>query len=286
MLMERHLPDSVAVNGNPVPHATAVVGDWQVPAYRWPSSQDHVPIVFINGMEERWDYCAGVASALADHYQPFSVELPWAGSQGNRWGRHRTAAEWIAAALDLIPGERSVVVAHSFGANALLSYLDRFGSDRIRAAVFVSPFYKRRSEDVDWTLLRFYVDEFQRLIQSGLHVRPEARRLSSDLASAMAARVRDRIGAYGWLQFFDLFTRTPDLALERMQIPCLVTGGADDFAATPEDAVALAAALPHGAADILHDVGHFCMTEQPARVANAIGAFLRTHLNTFNPSFT
>jgi pimeloyl-ACP methyl ester carboxylesterase len=275
-------PQRPALSAGSHPYVTRDVGGWQVSAYRWDAAPGGVPVVFVNGMEERWDYCAGVAAALGDAYQAFSVELPWAGTQGNRWGNRLTGAAWIREALDLIGVDAPVVVAHSFGANAVLSYLDQHGADGIRAAVLVSPFYKRRPEDVDWSLLRFYVDEFQRLMQCGLQARSDAIRLSPGLAAAMAARVRDRIGAHGWLQFFNLFARTPELALERIDIPCLVIGGEQDFAATPDDCLNLAAALPLGEGHILPALGHFCMTEHPSIVASTIATFLAQHVNTSN----
>ncbi len=271
-------PGRAAITREASLYASRSLEGCQLGAYAWPGASDAVAVAFINGMEERWNFCDPLRRELTPQYRAFSLELPWSGTQGNRWGRRVDGAEWVRAGLDLLALDRPVLVAHSFGANALLSFLDRYGTERVRAAVFVSPFYKPRQEDFDWAVLRYYLDEFPRLLECGLEARSGAARLSPEWTSAMAERVRDRIGPYGWLQFFDSYSRTPDLALDRVTIPCLVLGGETDFASTPEDCRQLAAGLPMGEAHILPGCGHFCITQQPQAVALAINAFLTRHL--------
>jgi pimeloyl-ACP methyl ester carboxylesterase len=122
------------------------------------------------------------------------------------------------------------------------------------------------------------VQEFARLLESGFETRTETAHLPEPLKAAMAARVRERIGPRGWLQFFDLFSRTPDLRLERMQFPCLVIGGEHDFAAPPGDCRALAHGLPAATVQILSGQGHFFLSQQPQHVACCIDRFVLEHL--------
>jgi pimeloyl-ACP methyl ester carboxylesterase len=86
----------------------------------------------------------------------------------------------------------------------------------------------------------------------------------------MSEKVRDRIGAYGWLRFFELFSRTPLLDLAALTMPCVVAGGEHDNASFPADCRALAAALPNARAEILPGHGHHLMLEAPERVAELI----------------
>jgi pimeloyl-ACP methyl ester carboxylesterase len=181
--------------------------------------------------------------------------------------------EWLRLGLELLPVQADVVIAHSFGSNSLLEYLQCRSEYRMRAAVLMSPFYKPRHEDFEWSVLTYYVDQFQRLLEEGLTLR-QKRRLSRDFVSAMAEKVRDRVGPHGWMQFFDLFSRTPSLQLSSLQMPCLVLGGENDFSALPDDGRALARALPLGEAAILPDCGHFSMAERPETVAAVINDFL------------
>ncbi|MEK8171056.1 hypothetical protein NKH77_20470 [Streptomyces sp. M19] len=49
----------------------------------------------------------------------------------------------------------------------------------------------------------------------------------------MALKIRDRIGPYGFQRFFGTYLATPRLRLDRLRMPCLVLGGAEDRAAFP-----------------------------------------------------
>ena len=96
----------------------------------------------------------------------------------------------------------------------------------------------------------------------------------------MALRVQDRIGPYGWVRFFETYLRTPQLRLDRIVVPCLIISGAQDIAASPADARALASALPFARArvHIIQDCGHFPMTER----AEAFGALVNDFLVSVN----
>jgi pimeloyl-ACP methyl ester carboxylesterase len=90
----------------------------------------------------------------------------------------------------------------------------------------------------------------------------------------MTLRIRDRVGPYGWVRFFETYLRTPRLRTERLRAPCLVVSGERDFVRFPADAQALAAALPDSRLHVLADCGHFPMVEQPAELATLVAAFL------------
>jgi pimeloyl-ACP methyl ester carboxylesterase len=89
----------------------------------------------------------------------------------------------------------------------------------------------------------------------------------------MALRVRDRVGPYGWVRFFETYLRTPQLRTARMP-RCLVVAGERDVAAFPSDAVALAAVLPDSRIHVLAGCGHFAMVERPTELAALIDHFV------------
>ena len=69
----------------------------------WPctrGAQSAPVLAFINGMEERWDFCADAARNLSSRYRTFSLELPWCGARGQGWSARRGAGDWIAEATD------------------------------------------------------------------------------------------------------------------------------------------------------------------------------------------
>ncbi|MFB6889897.1 alpha/beta fold hydrolase, partial [Kitasatospora sp. NPDC056327] len=166
-----------------------------------------------------------------------------------------------------------VVVAHSFAALALLEHLASPRPADLEAAVLVSPFYRPRPGDFDWATLAHYLEDFHLILDEGLRVSAEDR-LDAATRRAMALRVRERIGPYGWTDFFGAYLRTPSLALERVRPPVLVVAGRDDLAARPADARALAAALPRARLEVLPGCGHFPMAEQPERFTRLLEDFL------------
>lgn len=226
---------------------------------------------------------ANVWDALLEHtagspHEVWTAELPWRAEGVPGWTGH-SPAHWVRQAADGVPGGPDVVIAHSFGANALLALLDEEQeggpAPRPRAVVLVSPFYRPRPEDFGWEAISYYLNDFDRILADGLRVRSGGR-LPEDLRREMALKVRDRIGPYGWVSFFDTYLRTPDLRTDRMTMPCLIVGGERDFASFPADSEALCAALPYAKAEILPGCGHFAMTERTAEFARLTEDFLQS----------
>lgn len=211
----------------------------------------------------------------ADQSQELWVaDLPWTGLGVPDWscpGGSPTKA--IGAALAAVPGRVEVIVAHSFAANALLEFLvDRVPS-QLRAVVLVSPFYRTSPEAFDWADISYYLNEFHRILSEGLRVstRQES---SAEMLHEMALRLRDRIGPYGWMRFFDAYLRTPFLDVSKLNLPVLVIGGERDFAAPVAEVRTLAARLPAARSASSGSCGHFCMTEDPAWFARTVVDFL------------
>ena len=236
-------------------------------------------VVFVHGMEEGWEVWQALQAGLPHSFRLVSLDLPWSGRTDYRDAFSREAREWISDGLELVPGGADYVVAHSFGSNALLEHLSARGTGTLKGIVLIAPFYKGRAEDLDWALLRHYVDRFQDLMEDGIRVRLAARQGDATLASAMAEKVRDRIGPYGWTHFFLSLGRTPSLDLAPIRkIPCLIIGGAHDFASFPRDCEELASNHGNATVTILPDCGHFCMLDNPSDVSRLIERFVRaTH---------
>lgn len=247
-----------------------------------PPGEGAPAIGLVHGIEERYDVWDTVVPLLPDGAGAVAFEMPWDGRAGYRWAADPDVGRWVAAALAASPVPVRVLVAHSFGANAVLEHVHEH-PDAVDALVLVSPFYKRRFEDFDWAVISYYLNDFHLILEEGVRVRAGAKRLDRDVRAAMAEKVRDRIGPHGWLRFFDLFARTPSLDLASLTLPCHVVGGERDFASFPHDCRALAAALPRASVEILPGCGHFCMLEEPAAVAASVGRFLEGCLRARAP---
>ncbi|MER5215277.1 alpha/beta fold hydrolase [Streptomyces sp. NPDC002838] len=166
-----------------------------------------------------------------------------------------------------------VVVAHSFAANALLEHLASKDASPLRGAVLVAPFYRPRPQDFDWETISYYFNQFHLILEEGLHVSAGGR-LDPAVRHAMALRVRESVGPYGWMDFFGAYLRTPALPLHRIRLPVLIVTGQDDRAAPPSDARNLARALPTARLDVLPSCGHFPMAERARSFTRLLGDFL------------
>ena len=100
------------------------------------------------------------------------------------------------------------------------------------------------------------------------------RRPKSAYLRDMALKVRERVGACGWMHFFRAYMATAALRLDTVDVPVLVLGGRQDISAFPADARSLACALPNAACKIFDDVGHFPFLQIPDTFASTIEDFL------------
>jgi acyl-CoA thioesterase FadM len=94
------------------------------------------------------------------------------------------------------------------------------------------------------------------------------------IPGAMALRIRERVGVGGWIRFIETFLHAPELDLRVVGGPALVVSGGRDFAAPQDFGAALADRLLNARFEVLDDVVHFPMLEQPGRLAQLITGFL------------
>ncbi|GIG91745.1 hypothetical protein Pen02_66810 [Plantactinospora endophytica] len=254
----------------------------------------------------------GSSRAIWDRFESWApewlelwdAELPWTSVGDGGWSHQPDATGWAAQALAGVDGGADLVVAHSFAANTLLELLGRAGAPGAaewtgtagepeavrpamvmapaaparlpvplpRAVVLVSPFYRPAVADFDWAAIDFYLNDFHRILEEGIRVSAPAG-LPAEVRAAMGERVRERIGPYGWMRFFDAYLRTPFLPVADLALPLLVISGDGDFAARPGDGRALADAAPNGRYALLADCGHFAMAEHPDRFAALVADF-------------
>ncbi|MFH8370242.1 alpha/beta fold hydrolase [Streptomyces sp. NPDC018031] len=206
----------------------------------------------------------------------WTADLPWRGAGVPGWP-DRPPHEWIEEAVGRLPHRPDVIVGHSFGAGAVLAWLARSATAgrQPRGAALVSPFYRAHQEMFDWDTLAYYLNHFDRILDDGLRV-SSGGRLEGSLRRDMALKVRDRIGPYGWMRFFDQYLDTPRLPVERLSLPVQLIGGAEDFASDPAEAAGLGRALPDARVGILPGVGHFSMVESADAFAGVLNGFLST----------
>lgn len=212
----------------------------------------------------------------------WTAELPWGGNHPSSWGYQPDATWAIRDALDQVPNETRIVVAHSFAtvlllellSNELSAGLDPFARHGIDTLVLVSPFYRRDPEHFEYAMVSELLDGFWRTMDDGIRVMA-GDRVDPELRADMTQRVCERVGPYGYLSFFASYLRTPWLRTDLITVPTLVITGERDFVAVPAEGLALTADLPDARCRVIPDAGHFPMVERAAAVNAALHEFLR-----------
>jgi pimeloyl-ACP methyl ester carboxylesterase len=203
--------------------------------------------------------------------------MPWRAGNDYRWRGRRSAASWLASALDQLDEPVSALVGHSFGSNAVLELLAADDRPPFAAAVLTSPFFCPPQLRVTWKVFEQARRNFTHQVREGLRARLGSRvaAMEGEVLEAMMAKAIDRIGPAGFLAAFDQFVSTADLRLANVTVPTLVLGGGSDPTLGWRDAAALARAMPSAIVVIEEGYDHFCHVRQVMEVARRIAAFLQ-----------
>ncbi len=198
---------------------------------------------------------------------------------GHRMARHAADLRELFVHLDV---DGAVVVGSSMGSNVIWSYVDLFGTDRVRAIVAVDQTPKMINEG-DWTLglynltwdnLESFVHDFP--LSLGRHGPPgtPVPELSPELA-ALREQVRQTYP-------FDLtipLLRDHSSAdwrdvVVRCDVPVLAVGGKNSPVWPMESSVWIGDNAPEGRSVVIDDAGHAPFLESPQAFNDALLAFL------------
>lgn len=244
-------------------------------------------VVLVHGLEDTWRSWTRVAAELGaiapgSRYRPMALDLPWRAGNDYGWRAAGTPGRWLAGALAELAHPVSAVVAHSFGANAVLELLGAgVAFDRV---VLLAPVYQPRDRAVDDALRAEARRNLESAVRAGLRLRLRARALAPDLVSDMEGRLVRRVVPMAFPPFFDHVVHTNALNLSTVDIPTLVLGGTEDASLPPAGARSLAEAMPAARVHLRARYTHFCHLEQADLVAAELAEFLSTPTTTVGGS--
>ncbi|MFE4359403.1 MULTISPECIES: alpha/beta fold hydrolase [Kitasatospora] len=232
---------------------------------------DPVRVLLLHGLGGKPSVWSPLVRRAGAAFELWDVELPWrAQSEGDGWGARPDPGRFLVELLD----ERfDAVVAHSYAANLVVE-ATAAGRTAPRPTVLISPFYRPSPKDFDWSVISYYLNDFHRVFEEALEV-GETARFARSHRDWMARQLRDQVGPYGWMRFFEAYLRSPTLDLGAVGSPLLVLSGQRDTAARPEDGRALAARVPGARYELLPGCRHFPMVERPDLVTRLVCEFLR-----------
>src|SRR6266540_1745776 len=155
-----------------VAYVQRVVDGQRLRAYRLHQAAPDAPIVaMVHGLESSWETWCALRRGCLEHFRLFALDLPWAGQDGYYWCYVRPAHEWLQLTLDLLPAPPAFVVAHSYGVNVVLEYLQRHSMPNLAGLVLMSTFYRPDFAENDWMLFERCLKGFRAIFEEGIRLR-------------------------------------------------------------------------------------------------------------------
>ena len=234
-------------------------------------------VVLAHGLEDSWECWLPLAPRLDPDWRLVALDLPWRPGNDYRW-RRRPSSAWLAAGLSTLERPADLVLAHSFGANAMLELMCAGSPYRPGQAVLICPLYRPPDVPVTWSVFDRARRAFERHIHDSLRSRLGRRTavLPPDVVESMIAKAIDRVGPSGFLAVFEQFSSSAVLGLDAVDSAVLVLAGGADPTLSPDAAGALAARIPGARLVIGPDYDHFCHVQRPDEVAAAVLGFVRS----------
>lgn len=242
-----------------------------------PAAGDAPVAVFVHGMEDDCRGWAALARSLGPGWRTLAMCVPWHAGNDYSWRYGGRPGDWVGAGLSKLDTRPTVLVGHSFGANAVLELLATNPEPPARTAVLTAPFYRPRDAPVTWRAFDRSRLIFQRQISDGLRSRLAARRaaLEPDILESMIDQAWERTGPSAFLTVFEQYLASGHLPVETVEIPVLVVGGERDPGLNREHLRALTDRLPLGLFACEPDYDHFCHRRHAHRLGRSIDTFAR-----------
>lgn len=236
-------------------------------------------VVFVHGMEDGSETWRPLAELLDPSWRTVALDLPWRAGNDYRWRRGGSAGEWLHRQLAGLHGAPDVIVAHSFGASAMLDVLATDAAPA-GAVVLVAPVVRPVELEIDWDVFERARAEFGEVIRDAMLVRlgRRADRIDEELRADMAAKMLARIGPRGFMALFEQFVSSAELELHDVRVPTLVLAGRRDPALAGAHAASLAKAMPDAVVEVIEHYDHFCHVEQAEDVARRLVEFVNAAL--------
>jgi len=214
----------------------------------------------------------GVAWDLRGHGASDKPVDPAYYAQGQRW------SDDLAAVIEGMQLRRPTVVAWSYGATILAEYLIRHGHARLAAIDLVAAATRPDADHLGPVLrtnvagmtsgdLASNISATRAFVYGSFAHLPSRDELETIIAYSMVVPPQARAAMIG--RAFDV-----DAALVRLDLPVLVTHGAEDKVVPPETSRANAARIPGAQLAIYNGIGHTPFREAAERFDRELAAFV------------
>jgi non-heme chloroperoxidase len=250
---------------------------------------DGPPILFIHGWSQNHlCWVKQYESALADEFRLVAVDLRGHGmSEAPLEAEHYTDgglwADDVAAIVDELALERSVLVGWSYGAFVICDYVRKHGQARIAAIEFVEGVVKMGEQAFGTLIGPGFLDHFAGATADDLPTNIWAMRSFVKTCLVKALPTDDVETAMCWNVVVPARIRASLVAREldyddvlgALQVPLLVTQGRADTVVLPTMAEHVLATCPTAEASWYEGVGHVPHLEEPERFNRELAELTR-----------
>ena len=236
-------------------------------------------LVTVHGLADADDVWQPVCRALDMQFNSYQqLGLKWHRGVGEPYDYPECGAV-LRQGWDQLPEQRKVVLIHSFGCNAFMKMLQDHPVNDVDAVVLLSPYYKPDFAAFTWPLFQKYVREFERFLHCSIDARTGGRDVTPQMREQIMEHLLQGYSPSSWVMFYQTWSTTPSLNLSKLTMPCKVLAASEDFSLAVQDVGTLASKLPNASFEILENLGHFSLIEDPEKTASHISSFLSERLD-------
>ncbi len=248
------------------------VGNYRVPLYSLENiagQPSDVKSLCIHGMLEDHKIWLPLNKALGLS-KSLMPNFPWSAEIDPYWGDLGTGDTWVEKTLENISDPLNLIICHSFGCNAALELFTLKPELQPEYLVLISPFYRSDRDDVSWKTVQSLIDGLEPLIVESIACFDKKDRYHGEILALMVEKIRDKLGIYGWTEFYKLFLRSPLLQLEKLKSKVIIISGENDNYCPFQESEKLATAIPNAVHHLLPNAGHFAMITHEKQIAKYI----------------
>ncbi len=231
-------------------------------------------LVMIHGIADSSDVWREVCKKLPTRFRSYlELDLPWNIAVGDPITYEPDSETILRRAWQTLPKGPKIVFAHSFGANVLLAMSQYCSLEDVSALVLLSVYSKPDFGDFTWSEFISYVNRFEDFLKMSIDSRPGSKKLSDRSKQIITEKTLRMYSPSSWLQFYQMYSKTPGLDFSSITMPTLLMGGRKDFSIEYRDIKAFAERLPNATFNFIEHCGHFAMIEDPQHTARLIQEF-------------
>jgi pimeloyl-ACP methyl ester carboxylesterase len=216
--------------------------------------------VFIHGAGGSHAVWEKQFSAFKELFTCYFVDLPGHGqSSGQSLSDIEDYAVWLGSLLEALELSRPILIGHSMGSAIVMQYAIQLPAPEVRALILVGSGARLRVSPVILELLAHDFEKASKMIAKNLFGSPSLDAYFQQVEKDMiVCGQKGMTSDFLACDRFDLMNHVADI-----RVPTLAIVGSKDIMTPPKYSRFLTEQISHSRLEVIDDVGHMVMAEQP-----------------------